>query len=150
MARVLHTLAMVTGPDRTKLASTCKSSERTGSKPRAAGGPHITVRSSLEKVRAYTEASRAEMEKSKANHSSIPAWETPWTEEPGGISQFHGIPRVGHDLASKPLSGDPEDSLGGICVYKLTYTWASQIQVARTVSTQELIFHRPRQRGKHS
>ena len=30
---------MVTGPERTKLASTYKSSERLGSKPRAAGGP---------------------------------------------------------------------------------------------------------------
>ena len=60
LARVLHTLAMVTGPERTKLASTCKSSERPGGKPRAAGGPHTTVRNALEEVRAYTEASRAQ------------------------------------------------------------------------------------------
>ena len=31
-----------------------------------------------------------------AAHSSILAWETPWTEEPGGL-QFMGSQRVGHD-----------------------------------------------------
>ena len=31
-----------------------------------------------------------------ATHSSILAWETPWTEEPGGI-QSMGLQRVGHD-----------------------------------------------------
>ena len=33
------------------------------------------------------------LEKGIATHSSILAWEIPWTEEPGK--------RVGHDLASK-------------------------------------------------
>ena len=31
-----------------------------------------------------------------ATHSSILAWEIPWTEEPGGL-QFMGLQRVGHD-----------------------------------------------------
>ena len=31
-----------------------------------------------------------------ATQSSILAWETPWTEEPGGI-QSMGLQRVGHD-----------------------------------------------------
>ena len=31
-----------------------------------------------------------------ATHSSILAWESPWTEEPGGL-QSMGSPRVGHD-----------------------------------------------------
>ena len=31
-----------------------------------------------------------------ATHSSIPAWEIPWTEEPGGL-QSMGSQRVGHD-----------------------------------------------------
>jgi len=30
------------------------------------------------------------MEKGMAAHSSILAWETPWTEEPGGL-QFVGV-----------------------------------------------------------
>ena len=35
-----------------------------------------------------------------STHSSIPAWEIPWTEEPGGL-QFMGLQRVGHNLAIK-------------------------------------------------
>ena len=35
-----------------------------------------------------------------ATHSSIIAWEIPWTEEPGGL-QSMGLQRVGHDLAIK-------------------------------------------------
>ena len=38
------------------------------------------------------------LEKETATHSSILAWEIPWTEEPGGL-QFMGLQRVGHDLA---------------------------------------------------
>ena len=34
-----------------------------------------------------------------ATHSSILAWEIPWTEEPGGL-QFMGSQRVGHNLAT--------------------------------------------------
>ena len=33
-------------------------------------------------------------------HSSILAWEIPWTEEPGGL-QLKGLQRVGHDLVSE-------------------------------------------------
>ena len=32
-----------------------------------------------------------------ATHSSSPAWESPWTEEPGRL-QFMGSQRVGYDL----------------------------------------------------
>ena len=35
-----------------------------------------------------------------ATHSSILAWEIPWTEEPGGL-QFVGLQRVGHDLMTE-------------------------------------------------
>ena len=40
------------------------------------------------------------LEKELAIHSSILAWETPWTEEPGGL-QTMGSQRVGHNLATK-------------------------------------------------
>ena len=40
------------------------------------------------------------MEKEMATHSSILAWEIPWTEEPGGL-QSTGSQRVGRDLATK-------------------------------------------------
>ena len=36
------------------------------------------------------------LEKEMATHSSILAWEMPWTEEPGGL-QSMGLQRVGHD-----------------------------------------------------
>ena len=36
------------------------------------------------------------LEKEVATHSSILAWKTPWTEEPGGL-QSMGLHRVGHD-----------------------------------------------------
>ena len=38
------------------------------------------------------------LEKETATHSSILAWEIPWTEEPGGL-QSKGSQRVGHDWA---------------------------------------------------
>ena len=40
------------------------------------------------------------LEKGMAIHSSIFAWETPWTEEPSGL-QFMGSQRAGHDLVTK-------------------------------------------------
>ena len=36
------------------------------------------------------------LEKEMATHSSILAWRTPWTEEPGGL-QSMGSQRVGHN-----------------------------------------------------
>ena len=36
------------------------------------------------------------LEKEMATHSSIVAWEIPWTEEPGGL-QSMGSQRVRHD-----------------------------------------------------
>ena len=40
------------------------------------------------------------LEKEMATHSSILAWEIPWTEEPGGLYSM-GFQRVIHDLATK-------------------------------------------------
>ena len=37
-----------------------------------------------------------------AAHSSMLAWEIPWTEEPDGLHIVHGVVRVGHDFATKP------------------------------------------------
>ena len=36
------------------------------------------------------------LEKEMATHSSILAWKTPWTEEPGRLKSM-GLQRVGHD-----------------------------------------------------
>ena len=40
------------------------------------------------------------LEEEMATHSSIIAWEIPWTEEPGGL-QSMGSRRVGYDLVTK-------------------------------------------------
>ena len=37
------------------------------------------------------------LEKEIATHSSILAWEIPWTEEPGGLQSMRSQ-KVGHDL----------------------------------------------------
>ena len=39
------------------------------------------------------------LEKKMATHSSILAWEIPWTEEVGGL-QTVGLQRIRHDLAA--------------------------------------------------
>ena len=39
------------------------------------------------------------LEKALAPHSSTPAWQIPWMEEPGGL-QSMGSPRVRHDRAT--------------------------------------------------
>ena len=36
------------------------------------------------------------LEEGMATHSSILAWKTPWTEEPGGLHSM-GLQRVGHN-----------------------------------------------------
>ena len=40
------------------------------------------------------------LEEERATHSSILAWEIPWTEEPGGLQSLESQ-RVGHYLATK-------------------------------------------------
>ena len=40
------------------------------------------------------------LEEEMANHSSIFAWENPWTEEAGGLQSMESQ-RVGHDLETK-------------------------------------------------
>ena len=40
------------------------------------------------------------LEREMATHSSIPAWETPWTEEPGGLQPM-ASQGTGHNLASE-------------------------------------------------
>ena len=50
------------------------------------------------------------LEEEMATHSSIPAWETPWTEEPGGL-QSMGSQRGGQDLVTEkqqPIMKDLE------------------------------------------
>ena len=41
------------------------------------------------------------LEKEMAPHSSIPAWEIPWTEKPSGLYSSWGHKRAWHDLLTK-------------------------------------------------
>ena len=50
------------------------------------------------------------LEKGMTTHSSILAWEIPWTEEPDGL-QSMGSQRVGHELAPKSTNCLAESSL---------------------------------------
>ena len=43
------------------------------------------------------------LEEGMAAHSSVLAWEIPWTEEPGGLPSM-GSRRVGHDSATNTLT----------------------------------------------
>ena len=54
----------------------------------------------MQEMRVQSLGQEDSLEKEMATHSSILAWEIPWTEEPGGL-QTIGSQRVGHDLATK-------------------------------------------------
>ena len=54
----------------------------------------------MQEMRVRSLGQEDSLEKEMATHSSILAWEIPWTEEPGGL-QTMGLQRVGHDLATK-------------------------------------------------
>ena len=51
------------------------------------------------------------LEEEIATHSSILAWEIPWTEEPGGLHSPWGHKRVRHNLAKKHQHQKPQESL---------------------------------------
>ena len=49
-----------------------------------------------QEIRVQSLGGEDPLEKGMATHSSILAWEIPWTEEPGGL-QSVGSHRVGHN-----------------------------------------------------
>ena len=55
---------------------------------------------------AQSQGQEDSMEEGMATHSSILAWEIPWTEEPGRL-QSMGSQRVGHDWAPNTLTPPP-------------------------------------------
>ena len=50
-----------------------------------------------------------------AAHSSILAWEIPWTEEPGGL-QSMGSQRVGHDIRTQQRQENESSRLHSTCI----------------------------------
>ena len=53
---------------------------------------HLPMQETRVQSLSWEDALKEEM----ANHSSVPAWEIPWTEEPSGL-QSMGSQRVMHD-----------------------------------------------------
>ena len=60
-----------------------------------------------QEMRVLSLGCEAPLEKEMAIHSSIIAWEIPWTEEPGGL-QFMGLKRVRGDLTTKTAKAQLE------------------------------------------
>ena len=58
------------------------------------------MRLPMQETRVLSLSQEDPLEEELATHSSIIAWEIPWTEEPGGL-QSMGSQRVGHDLMTK-------------------------------------------------
>ena len=54
----------------------------------------------MQETRVQSLGQEDPLEKEMTTHSSLLAWEIPWTEEPGGL-QTMGSQRVGHDLTTK-------------------------------------------------
>ena len=54
----------------------------------------------MQETQAWSLGQEDPLEEEMAANSSLLAWRTPWTEEPGGL-QSMGSQRVGHDLATK-------------------------------------------------
>ena len=56
------------------------------------------------------------LEKEVATHSSILAWEIPWTEEPGRL-QFMGIQRIVQDLATETTTVTSDVNHLAMCLF---------------------------------
>ena len=54
----------------------------------------------MQEMRAQSLGWKDPLEKEMAIHSSILAWEIPWTEKPSRL-QSMGSQRIGHNLATK-------------------------------------------------
>ena len=54
----------------------------------------------MQEIQVLSLCRKDPVEKEMATHSSVLAWEIPWTEETGGL-QSTGAQSVGHDLATK-------------------------------------------------
>ena len=55
----------------------------------------------MQEMKAQSLGREDPLEEEMGAHSSIPAWEIPWAEQPGGLESM-GSQRDGHDLVTKP------------------------------------------------
>ena len=74
-------------------------------------------------------------EKEMATHSSILAWEIPWTEEPGGL-QFMGLQRVRHDYST-----DTAATILGMTKMKVKWKSLSRESLTWTMKKISTVIH---------
>ena len=60
------------------------------------GGSVVKNLHALQETWVQSLGKKDPLEEEMATHSSILAWQIPWTEEPGGL-QSMGFQRIGHD-----------------------------------------------------
>ena len=59
-------------------------------------GKELSATQDIQEMQLPSLGQEDPLEKKMAAHSSILAWEIPWTEEPGGLQSI-GLQRAGHD-----------------------------------------------------
>ena len=64
------------------------------------GGSGVKSPPAMQETQVQLLGGEDPLEKERAIHSTILAWEIPWTEEPGQV-QLAGWQRVGHDLVTE-------------------------------------------------
>ena len=67
----------------------------------------------MQETRVWSLGQEDPLEKEMATHSSILAWEIPWTEEPGGLQSL-GLQKVEHESATKQQQ---QDNLNEMTMY---------------------------------
>ena len=81
------------------------------------------------------------LEKKIATHSSILAWEIPWTEETGGLQSL-GLQKSLHDLVPKTTTSEKAVASGKILhiVWKQSFQelWTGHVQTVRERVKNEL------------
>ena len=64
------------------------------------GGSMVKNPPTMQEMQVRSLGGEDPLKKEMATHTSILAWEIPWTEEPGGL-QSMGLQRVGYNLETK-------------------------------------------------
>ena len=79
-------------------APTCRFKEVTSSIRSRKGLPRERVRLPLQETQVRSLGGEAPLEEGTATHSSVLAWRSPWTEEPGGLQSLgsHRVDRTEH------------------------------------------------------
>ena len=92
------------------------------------GGSVVKNLPAKQKARVRSLGGEDPLEKAVATHSSILAWEIPWTEEPGGLWST-GSQRVGHDWATEQQQ----------IIRLLVNAWKSQYVLTKGVTILSLV-----------